>query len=665
MPTSWDPTPVHEIPNAKADKISVTFNVADGHPAVTVDQILPSQAGDPAGPNKPSGFTITFAEPIVSASFDASDLSLVTSTAAGAALGVLVPVTPGSVYTVPVTATGDGKITLEMAAGAACAAGHYSGSCDAGFDTETPTYDDNEITWDQTGPAPTIAVKAGQANPTAGATVTFEVDAGETFSSSPASFTGADIDLTGSTATTGSPTVTWQGLLHASMFDVSVPVTSSGDVVAKVMANAYVDTALNPNTESGTATVAVDQTQPTVIVAKDVGQTDHTSTSPIIVTATFSEDVSGFDSSDVSLAGTTAGGTIVANVSGGPTVFQVEVSGMTTSGDVVVGIPAGAAQDGTGNVSTVSSAATIGWVQVADSTKPDVTIDQAAGQADPTSASSVTFDVVFSEPVTGFATGDVTLGGTAGATAAAVSGSGTTYTVSVSGMSVSGTVTASIGAGKATDGADNPNDASTSTDNAVQWNAPPPPDTTKPTVTIEQAAGQQDPAYGASVKFKVTFSEPVTGFGPEDAILGGTALPTGVTIATGSADDTVTITGGPSVYTVAVTGMTKKGTVTIGIAAGGVLDLSGNPNVGSTPIDSTVTWLGLSRPTPTVSTPPTDTQSGGPAGRQRPFRWWPACSRCCRWRRSSPVRVPGAADPGAPRRHDPQPSAVQVARAGR
>ena len=38
-----------------------------------------------------------------------------------------------------------------------------------------------------------------------------------------------------------------------------------------------------------------------------------------------------------------------------------------------------------------------------------MTINQAAGQADPTSASPINFTVVFSEPVTDFATGDVTL----------------------------------------------------------------------------------------------------------------------------------------------------------------------------------------------------------------------------------------------------------------
>ena len=67
-----------------------------------------------------------------------------------------------------------------------------------------------------------------------------------------------------------------------------------------------------------------------------------------------------------------------------------------------------------------------------------MTINQAAGQADPTNASPINFTVVFSESVTGFATGDVTLSGTAAATTGTVTGSGTTYNVAVSGMTGSG-----------------------------------------------------------------------------------------------------------------------------------------------------------------------------------------------------------------------------------
>ena len=56
-----------------------------------------------------------------------------------------------------------------------------------------------------------------------------------------------------------------------------------------------------------------------------------------------------------------------------------------------------------------------------DKTPPTLTINQAASQADLTNASPINFTVVFSEAVTDFTTGDVTLSGTAGATTASSS----------------------------------------------------------------------------------------------------------------------------------------------------------------------------------------------------------------------------------------------------
>ena len=57
----------------------------------------------------------------------------------------------------------------------------------------------------------------------------------------------------------------------------------------------------------------------------------------------------------------------------------------------------------------------------ADTIAPTVTINQAAGQTDPTSASPINFTVTFSETVTGFTAGDIsfagsTVGGTLTAT---------------------------------------------------------------------------------------------------------------------------------------------------------------------------------------------------------------------------------------------------------
>src|SRR5204863_5133301 len=99
---------------------------------------------------------------------------------------------------------------------------------------------------------------------------------------------------------------------------------------------------------------------------------------------------------------------------------------------------------------------------VKDAVAPSVTINQALLQADPTNTSPINFTVVFSESTTDFATGDVSLSGTAGATTGTVTGSGTTYNVAVSGMTSDGTVIATVGAAKAHDAAGNANTASTS-----------------------------------------------------------------------------------------------------------------------------------------------------------------------------------------------------------
>jgi hypothetical protein len=109
-----------------------------------------------------------------------------------------------------------------------------------------------------------------------------------------------------------------------------------------------------------------------------------------------------------------------------------------------------------------------------DTAAPSVKVEQAADQADPTTADAIQFTATFSEPVNGFASEDISLAGTAGATTATVSNgsSPTTYTVTVTGMTQSGTVIASLAPGVATDIAGNGNTASTSNDNTVTYTAP-------------------------------------------------------------------------------------------------------------------------------------------------------------------------------------------------
>ncbi|MBN1491368.1 MAG: hypothetical protein JXA69_15750 [Phycisphaerae bacterium] len=209
-----------------------------------------------------------------------------------------------------------------------------------------------------------------------------------------------------------------------------------------------------------------------VRINQAAGQVDPTNGSAIHFTVVFNESMSGFETGDVTITGT-AGGTKTATVTGSGTTYDVAVTGMTSSGTVIARIPAGVALGVSGN-SNAESISTDNVV-VYDITPPTVTINQAAGQVDPSNGPVIHFTAFFSESVSGFTNGDVTITGTAGGTkTAVVTGGGTTYEVAVSGMTSSGTVIVTIVAGGATDIAGNGNTASTSTDNTVSFNAPPP-----------------------------------------------------------------------------------------------------------------------------------------------------------------------------------------------
>jgi len=203
----------------------------------------------------------------------------------------------------------------------------------------------------------------------------------------------------------------------------------------------------------------------TVTINQAPTQADPTSTAKAVFNVRFSTPVTGFTTSDISFTGSTAGGTLAAAVTGSGAAYTVEVTGMTSSGKVIVGIPAGAAVNSRGQRNRAS---TSNDKQVTfDVTPPTVTINQGNGQFDPANSSPVTFNVVFNESVTGFTSSDVSFAGsTVGGTLAAnVTGTGAVYTVSVTGMTGEGTVVATIGAGAATD-------------LAVTQAPPPPPPTT-------------------------------------------------------------------------------------------------------------------------------------------------------------------------------------------
>jgi hypothetical protein len=187
----------------------------------------------------------------------------------------------------------------------------------------------------------------------------------------------------------------------------------------------------------------------------------------------------------------------------------------------------------------------------------DVEVEPAAGQADPALPGPVEFSVRFASAVTDFSASSLALGGSANPTGATISGAGQDYTVAVDGMDRPGTVTLAVVAGGAHDAGGHACLASFSRGHGVTVTG------ARPSVVIAHAAGQSDPTSDATVVFTATFSSDVSGFTAAGIQLGGSAAP-----------DSAIVTGGGSVYTIAVSGMTGSGTVTATIVDGAARDVA-------------------------------------------------------------------------------------------
>ena len=266
-----------------------------------------------------------------------------------------------------------------------------------------------------------------------------------------------------------------------------------------------------------------DETPPSVTLEQAIGQLDPTNVSPVTFTVIFSESVSGFDASDIDLSSSTVSGllnVIVTDTTPAHTTFNVAVSGMSSNGNVIAIVRAGAAVDTTGNASLISSSVDNKVVFSTDTTPPLVTINQAASQPDPTNVSPVDFTVTFSEPITGFDVSDMILSGTAGATTATISqiapNDETTFNVAVSGMSANGTVIAEVKAGAVLDALSNPNAISISTDNVVAYST----DTTAPHVlfSVNTIPAHNSMLLASPSQIQIEFDEDVKNDGSVGAV---------------------------------------------------------------------------------------------------------------------------------------------------
>ncbi|MEE2527394.1 Ig-like domain-containing protein, partial [Hyphobacterium sp. HN65] len=231
-----------------------------------------------------------------------------------------------------------------------------------------------------------------------------------------------------------------------------------------------------------------------------------------------------------------------SNLSGSGTTYTATIT-PTADGQVTVNVAANAAQDIAGNINS----AAIQFLVTNDQTAPTVSI---AGPAGPVSG-AFTASFTFSEVVSGFALGDISVGNGA---ASNLSGAGTTYTATITPAS-DGLVTIDVAANVAQDVAGNNNTA------ATQFSVT--NDSDRPTLTITGPAGPVAGAFTATF----TFSENVTGFVLED-----------ITVGNGTASN---LSGAGTTYTATIT-PTADGQVTIDVAANIALDAASNPNTAAT-----------------------------------------------------------------------------------
>jgi hypothetical protein len=177
-----------------------------------------------------------------------------------------------------------------------------------------------------------------------------------------------------------------------------------------------------------------------------------TPTAPGTVTwdVLFNEQVTGVSAANFALvasAGLTGSGNIQVSPASTASAAAWTVTASTGSGSGTLGLNlannVGSIKDASGQALATGKTGQVYAVSEAPPVSPTASIAIPANAQNPTSAATVTFDVTFSQPVTGLSAANfkpITTGGVNGVTLGPVTGSGTTYTVTVNTGSGSGTL---------------------------------------------------------------------------------------------------------------------------------------------------------------------------------------------------------------------------------
>ncbi|MFN2304625.1 MAG: Ig-like domain-containing protein, partial [Anaerolineales bacterium] len=237
------------------------------------------------------------------------------------------------------------------------------------------------------------------------------------------------------------------------------------------------------------AVVAVEQDPPTLVISST--EEDPTNADPIPITFTFSEDVFGFEESDIDVENGTVD---LGSLTGSGDEYSVDII-PTDDGEVSVDVPEDVCEDAAANGNLAAETFTITY----DGTKPTPAF---TSEPNPTNTAPIEVTIDFGEPVGDLLLSEVNVAGTyLDLDLSPLTGPAQVYTLTIT-PDEDEVFEIQIAADVVEDAAGNPNLASVSFE--VEF------DTTSPEVEIDSPAF---PSTGTSpIPVTITFAEPVTGF---------------------------------------------------------------------------------------------------------------------------------------------------------
>ena len=221
---------------------------------------------------------------------------------------------------------------------------------------------------------PRVEIQTEASAPVGGA---FEVTI--RFSESVLGFTLTDIGVSNGTASNFNR-------VSSRAYTVTITPEATGEVRVEVGSNVAEDAAGNGNRAAEPLVIEADLTGPEVeITSEAMGAVNGA----FEVTITFSEAVTGFEQSEITVTNGT-----VSSFSGSGTSYTVEIT-PSESGKVTVEVGADVAEDAAGNGNQAAGP----FIIEADLERPEVTI---AGPTEPVGMAGFEVTITFSEPVEGF-----------------------------------------------------------------------------------------------------------------------------------------------------------------------------------------------------------------------------------------------------------------------